>query len=399
MRVCHLNTCPAGIATQDPTLRHRFVGKPEHVVNFMLFVAKEVREILAQLGFRTLAEAVGHSECLEMRKALGHWKAKGVDLGNILHQPEIPDGESRHCAIAQEHGIEGEFDDAKLIPICGPALEHKRKVRAVLPIRNVNRTVGTRLGSEITRRYGADGLPDDTIQVHFKGSAGQSFMAFVPKGVTFTLEGDANDYLGKGLSGGKLVVLPPAGATFVVEQNVIAGNVALYGATSGEAYIRGLAGERFCVRNSGAHAVVEGVGDHGCEYMTGGRVVILGPTGRNFAAGMSGGIAYVLDENRELRRNCNTEMVATGPLDDAGEIEMVLAMLRRHRELTGSRRAHNVLVSWTLFRPLFVRVIPHDYRRVLEAQNKVSASGLSREEAEMAAFELNAKDAARILGK
>jgi glutamate synthase (ferredoxin) len=301
--------------------------------------------------------------------------------------------------MAQKHGIEDEFDDRKLIPMCRPALDEQRKVRATLAIRNVNRTVGTRLGSEITRRYGPAGLPEDTIQVHFKGSAGQSFMAFVPKGVTFTLEGDANDYLGKGLSGGKLVVFPPAEATFVVEQNVIIGNVALYGATSGEAYVRGLAGERFCVRNSGANAVVEGVGDHGCEYMTGGRVVILGPTGRNFAAGMSGGIAYVLDENRELRRNCNTEMVATGPLDEPAEIELVLSMLRRHRELTGSKRAHNVLVSWSLFRPLFVRVIPHDYRRVLEAQNKMLASGLSREEAEMAAFELNSKDAARLFGK
>ncbi len=399
MRVCHLNTCPAGIATQDPELRHRFVGKPEHVVNFMRFVAKEVRELLAQLGFRTLAEAVGHSECLEMRKAVDHWKAKGVDLGAVLYRPEISDSVGRHCSILQKHGIEDEIDDTKLIPMCRPALDHKRKVRAVLPIHNVNRTVGTRLGSEITRRYGADGLPEDTINVHFKGSAGQSFMAFVPKGVTFTLEGDANDYVGKGLSGGRLVLMPPSEATFVVEQNVIAGNVALYGATSGEAYIRGLAGERFCVRNSGANAVVEGVGDHGCEYMTGGRVIILGPTGRNFAAGMSGGIAYVLDENREMRRNCNTEMVATGPLDDAGEIEVVLTMLRRHRELTGSRRAHNVLVSWSLFRPLFVRVIPHDYRRVLEAQNKMLASGMSREEAEMAAFELNSKDAARIHGK
>jgi glutamate synthase (ferredoxin) len=399
MRVCHLNTCPAGIATQDPELRHRFIGKPEHVVNFMRFVAKEVRELLAQLGFRTLAEAVGHSDCLEMRTAVDHWKAKGVDLSLILHQPEIADSVGRHCTISQKHGIETEFDDTKLIPMCLPAIEHKRKVRAILPIRNVNRTVGTRLGSEITRRYGADGLPEDTIHVHFKGSAGQSFMAFVPKGVTFTLEGDANDYLGKGLSGGKLVLMPPAEATFVVEQNVIAGNVALYGATSGEAYIRGLAGERFCVRNSGANAVVEGVGDHGCEYMTGGRVIILGPTGRNFAAGMSGGIAYVLDENRELRRNCNTEMVDTGPLDEPGETEMVLAMLRRHYELTGSLRAHNVLVSWSLFRPLFVRVIPNDYRRVLEAQNKMLASGMSREEAEMAAFELNSKDAARLHGK
>jgi glutamate synthase (ferredoxin) len=399
MRVCHLNTCPVGITTQDPELRKRFTGKPEYVVNFMYFVATEVRELLAQLGFRTVAEAVGHTECLEMREAVEHWKTKGVDLSAVLYQPQVADSVGRHCEMAQKHGIEGEIDDMKLIPMCKPALDEQRKVRATLAIRNVNRTVGTRLGSEITRRYGPTGLPEDTIQVHFKGSAGQSFMAFVPKGVTFTLEGDANDYLGKGLSGGKLVVFPPAEATFVVEQNVIVGNVALYGATSGEAYIRGLAGERFCVRNSGASAVVEGVGDHGCEYMTGGRVIILGPTGRNFAAGMSGGIAYVLDENRELRRNCNTEMVGTGPLDDSAEIEQVLAMLRRHRELTGSKRAHNVLGSWSLFRPLFVRVIPHDYRRVLEAQNKMLASGLSREEAEMAAFELNSKDAARIYGK
>ena len=399
MRVCHLNTCPAGIATQDPELRKRFAGEPEHVVSFMRFIAKQVRELLAELGFRTLAEAVGHSECLEMRHAVDHWKAKGVDLSAILYQPTVADTVGHHCTMLQKHGIEDEFDDCKLIPMCRPALDDKRKVRATFSIRNVNRTVGTRLGSEITRRYGPDGLPEDTISVHFKGSGGQSFMAFVPKGVTFTLEGDANDYLGKGLSGGKLVVFPPADATFVVEQNVIAGNVALYGATSGEAYIRGLAGERFCVRNSGANAVVEGVGDHGCEYMTGGRVVILGPTGRNFAAGMSGGIVYVLDENRELRRNCNTEMVGTGPLDDPAEVELVLTMLRRHRELTGSKRAHHVLVSWSLFRPLFVRVIPHDYRRVIEAQNRMLASGLSREDAEMAAFELNSKDAARLHGK
>jgi glutamate synthase (NADPH) large chain len=399
MRVCHLNTCPAGIATQDPELRRRFAGKPEHVVNFMRFVAQEARELLAQLGFRTLAEAVGHTECLEMRQALDHWKAKGVDLGAILHQPTVADSVGRRCTMAQNHGIESEFDDMKLIPTCRLALDEQRPVRATLPLRNVNRSVGARLGSEITRRFGPEGLPEDTIQIHFKGSAGQSFMAFVPRGVTFKLEGDANDYLGKGLSGGKLVVFPPAEATFVVEQNVIAGNVALYGATSGEAYICGLAGERFCVRNSGANAVVEGVGDHGCEYMTGGRVVILGSTGRNFAAGMSGGIAYVLDENRELRRNCNTEMVGTGPLDDPAEIERVLVMLRRHRELTGSKRAHNVLVSWSLFRPLFVRVIPHDYRRVLEAQNKMLASGLLPEAAEMAAFELNSKDAARLHGK
>jgi hypothetical protein len=256
MRVCHLNTCPAGIATQDPKLRQRFAGKPEHVVNFMRFVAEEVRELLAQLGFRTLAEAVGHTDCLEMHPAIDHWKAKGVDLSAILYQPEIPDRVGRHCSLAQKHGLEEELDDKKLIPMCRPALDQQHKVRAMLPVRNVDRTVGTRLGSEITRRYGPVGLPEDTISVHFKGSAGQSFMAFVPSGVTFTLEGDANDYLGKGLSGGRLVVFPPTDSTFVVEQNVIVGNVALYGATGGEAFIHGLAGERFCVRNSGADAVV-----------------------------------------------------------------------------------------------------------------------------------------------
>jgi glutamate synthase (ferredoxin) len=272
-------------------------------------------------------------------------------------------------------------------------------VEVDLPVRNVNRTVGARLGSEVTRRYGPEGLPEDTIVVRFKGSAGQSFMAFVPKGVTFHLEGDANDYLGKGLSGGKLVVLPPAGSTFVPEDNVIIGNVAFYGATGGQAYIRGMAGERFCVRNSGVHAVVEGVGDHGCEYMTGGRVVILGGTGRNFGAGMSGGIAYVLDEHGSFEGRCNKEMVGLGPLDDPEEIEAVLAMIRRHAQYTGSARAQQMLVNWTEWRPLFVRVIPHDYRRVVETQKQMLLKGMTPEEAEMAAFEMNAKDAARLHGK
>jgi glutamate synthase (NADPH) large chain len=288
-----------------------------------------------------------------------------------------------------------------LIPACGAALERSEKVQVTLPIRNVNRTVGTRLGSEVTRRFGAEGLPEDTIQVHFKGSAGQSFMAFVPRGITFLLEGDANDYVGKGLSGGKLLVRPAQEAVFTTSyrDNVIVGNVAFYGATGGEAYIRGMAGERFCVRNSGVQAVVEGVGDHGCEYMTGGKVVILGNTGRNFAAGMSGGVAYVLDESRQFERQCNQEMVGLGPLDDPEETEQVLAMIRRHKQLTGSGRADDVLRDWVQMRPLFVRVIPNDYRRVLEAQKQMRAKGLSPEEAEMAAFELNAKDAARAYGK
>jgi glutamate synthase (ferredoxin) len=399
MRVCHLNTCPAGIATQDPELRKRFCGQPEHVVNYMRFVAMEVRELMAELGFRTVNEMVGHTECLYIRHAVDQWKTKGVDLSAILYQPPHPDGVGTRCLIAQNHKLEEGYDDTTIIPMCRPALESGRKITATLPVRNTQRTVGTRLGSEVTRRYGADGLPEDTISIHFKGSAGQSFMAFVPKGVTFLLEGDANDYLGKGLSGGKLIVRPPREADFAPDQNVIAGNVALYGATSGEAYIRGLAGERFCVRNSGASAVVEGVGDHGCEYMTGGRVVVLGPTGRNFAAGMSGGIAYVLDEQRQLESNCNLEMVELGPLDDPSETEEIFGLIRRHAEFTGSLRAQNLLSHWAQWKALFVRVIPHDYRRVMEAQKLMRDKGLSPEDAEMAAFQLNAKDMARVHGK
>jgi glutamate synthase (NADPH/NADH) large chain len=391
MRVCHLNTCPAGIATQDPELRKRFVGQPEHVVNFMRFVAMEVRELMAELGFRNMGEMIGHTDCLYIRHAVDHWKTKGVDLSAILYQPDVPDTVGRRCLIAQNHKVEEEYDDTTIIPLCRPALENGRKIKATLPVRNTQRTVGTRLGSEVTRRFGDQGLPEDTITLHFKGSAGQSFMAFVPQGITFILEGDTNDYLGKGLSGGKLVIRPPATAGFVPEQNVIAGNVALYGATSGEVYIRGLAGERFCVRNSGASAVVEGVGDHACEYMTGGRAIILGPTGRNFAAGMSGGVAYVLDDQRQLESNCNMEMVGLCALDDPEEIEQVLHLIRRHAELTGSTRAKTVLTQWPEVRSLFVKVIPHDYRRVLEAQKLMREKGMSPEEAEMAAFQLNAK--------
>ena len=314
-----------------------------------------------------------------------------MDLSPILFQPEVPDSVGRHCQIAQNHKVEEEYDDATIIPLCRPALEEGRKVKATLPVRNTQRTLGTRLGSEVTRRYGGQGLPEDTITLHFKGSAGQSFMAFVPKGITFILEGDANDYLGKGLSGGKLVIRPPAAAGFVPEQNVIAGNVALYGATSGEVFIRGLVGERFCVRNSGATAVVEGVGDHGCEYMTGGRAVILGATGRNFAAGMSGGVAYVLDEHKQFEANCNKEMVGLVALDDAEEAELVLKLISRHAELTGSTRAKTIVSKWAEMRPLFVKVIPHDYRRVLEAQKLMRSKGMSVEEAEMAAFQMNAK--------
>src|SRR5499426_2126531 len=295
MRVCHLNTCPVGIATQDPELRKRFAGRADYVVNFFRFLAQEVREHMAQLGFRTMNEMIGRVDRLDFKPALEHWKARGLDLSSILYQPDMPPEVARRCVRPQDHALESSLDNTTIVPACREAVEHKKPVELLLPIRNVNRTVGTTLGYHITKRWGGAGLPDDTIRVHFTGSAGQSFGAFVPRGVSFTLDGDANDYWGKGLSGGKLTVFPPRPSTFVPEDNIIIGNVALYGATSGEAYVRGVAGERFCVRNSGVHAVVEGVGDHACEYMTGGRVLVLGRTGRNFAAGMSGGIAYVLD--------------------------------------------------------------------------------------------------------
>ncbi|MBF8279804.1 MAG: gltB, partial [candidate division NC10 bacterium] len=314
MRVCHLNTCPVGIATQDPELRKKFAGKAEFVEHFFRFIAQEVRELMAKLGFRTMDEMIGRVDRLEMRKAVEHWKARGLDYSSILYRPDVGPEVARRKVREQDHGLEKSLDRTTIVPLCMPALERREAVSLRLPIRNVNRTVGTILGYELTSRYGGEGLPDDTIRIHFTGSAGQSFGAFIPKGITFTLEGDSNDYLGKGLSGGKIIVIPPRDATFVPEENILVGNVVLYGATSGEAYFRGLAGERFAVRNSGAHAVVEGVGDHGCEYMTGGRVVVIGSTGRNFAAGMSGGIAYVLDEAGDFKRRCNLGMVDLEPL-------------------------------------------------------------------------------------
>jgi glutamate synthase (ferredoxin) len=398
MRVCHLNTCPVGVATQDPVLRKRFAGEPEHVVNFMRMIAGEVRELMAQLGFKQLNKMVGRSDRLEVRKAVDHWKARGLDFSRILYQPEMPTGVGRFCQIPQEHGLERALDNTVLRKLCAPAIERKEKVMAVLPIRNVHRVVGTIVGSEITRRWGAAGLPEDTIELHFTGTAGQSFGAFIPKGMTFFLEGDSNDYLGKGLSGGKLIVFPPMRSTFVPEENIIIGNVALYGATAGEAYIRGMAGERFAVRNSGAEAVVESVGDHGCEYMTGGRVVVLGPTGRNFAAGMSGGVAYVLDEAGDFARRCNLQMVALEKLDDADETELVWKMIQRHQAYTQSALAARVLASWRQVVPKFVKVMPKDYKRVLQSLKRMEQSGLTGEQAIMAAFEENAHDAARIGG-
>jgi glutamate synthase (ferredoxin) len=397
MRACHLNTCPVGVATQDPELRRRFGGDPQHVVNFMTFIAREVREHMARLGFRTMDEMVGRSDRLEMRPALDHWKARHLDLSRVLTRPDVPASAPRHRMIEQEHNVEASLDATTLLDLCAPALTEGLPVHASLPIRNVHRVVGTMLGSEVTRRWGRAGLPEDTIDLHFQGSAGQSFGSFIPPGVTLRLEGDANDYLGKGLSGGRIVLYPSPDAPFRAHQNVIAGNVVLYGATGGEAFVCGLAGERFAVRNSGALAVVEGVGDHGCEYMTGGRVAVLGRTGRNFAAGMSGGIAWVHDADGTFASRCNTEMVGieTVPAAEADELR---ALVERHRELTGSDLASDLLADWDATVVRFVRVIPHDYRRVLEAQERMRATGLDPEAAEMAAFEENARDLARAGG-
>ncbi|HKT74771.1 MAG TPA: glutamate synthase large subunit [Steroidobacteraceae bacterium] len=398
MRVCHLNTCPAGVATQDPRLRERFAGKPEHVVNFMRFIAQDMREIMAQLGFRTVEEMIGRVDRLAPKTAIDHWKAKGFDFSNILYQPDVGTEVGRFRQIDQDHGLDKALDVTTLLDLCKPAVERGEPVKAEIPIRNVNRVVGTITGSEITKRWGPQGLKDDTIQILFKGSAGQSFGAFMPRGMTFTLEGDANDHLGKGLSGGRIVVYPPAGSPFAPEENIIIGNVGLYGATSGEAYICGMAGERFAVRNSGADAVVEAVGDHGCEYMTGGRVVVLGAAGRNFGAGMSGGIAYVLDEREDFSSQVNPQMVGLELLEDPREIARVRGMIERHRDLTGSARARYVLENWERLLPKFVAVVPKDFKRALASLERAHAQGLTGDEAIMVAFEENARDLARVGG-
>ncbi|MBI2190806.1 MAG: glutamate synthase large subunit [Planctomycetes bacterium] len=398
MRVCHLDTCPVGVATQNPELRKKFTGDPQHVVNFMRFIAQDLREIMAQLGFRTISEMVGRTDLLDARKAVEHWKASGLDLSPLLYRPDVGPGVGRYCQIPQDHGIERSLDMRVLLDLCKPALDRCEKVKATLPIRNTNRVVGTILGSEITRRNGPQGLPEGTIHLHFQGSAGQSFGAFIPRGLTLELEGDANDYFGKGLSGGRVILYPPRGSTFVPEENIIVGNVAFYGATSGEAYVRGVSGERFCVRNSGVHAVIEGVGDHACEYMTGGRVVVLGRTGRNFAAGMSGGIAYVLDAAGDFRRRCNLEMVQLGKLENPEEIAEVEAMVRRHADLTRSDLAWKILALWDEMLPRFVRIMPRDYQRMLDALERARKAGLSGDDAVMMAFEENKNDAARVSG-
>jgi glutamate synthase domain-containing protein 2/glutamate synthase domain-containing protein 1/glutamate synthase domain-containing protein 3 len=367
MRVCHLNTCPVGVATQDPILRKRFAGQPEHVVNFMLFIAEEVREHMAQLGFRTIDEMIGRVDRLEVHEAIDHWKAKGVDLSQILYKPEVPPNVALHCVQQQDHGLEKALDN-QLIELARPALENAQPVEITLPIRNVNRTVCAMLSAEISRRWGAQGLPPETIKIKLTGSAGQSFGAFMANGISVTIEGDANDYFGKGLSGGRVIMYPPKQATFVPEENSIVGNVSLYGATGGEVFLRGMAGERFCVRNSGATAVVEGVGDHGCEYMTKGLVVVLGKTGRNFAAGMSGGVAYVLNTDGDFEKRCNLSMVELEALNEQ-DAELLYSLIQRHQQFTDSTVAQRILSHWRDYSHRFVKVMPTEYRKVIARQH------------------------------
>ncbi|HEX3599370.1 MAG TPA: glutamate synthase-related protein [Lacipirellulaceae bacterium] len=367
MRKCHLNTCPVGVATQDPVLRKMFAGKPEHVVNYLFMVAEDARQHMAELGFRTIEEMVGRVDCLETNAAIQHWKADGLDLTGLLSPIKKPhDGVGTYCQKGQDHGLDLSLDRTKLLELAKPALEHRKQVREELEIINTNRTVGTILSHEIAKRWGEQCLPDGTIHFKFTGSAGQSFGAFLAGGVTLELVGDANDYVGKGLSGGRIIIYPPAESSFVAEDNIIIGNVALYGATSGEAFVRGRAAERFAVRNSGAHAVIEGVGDHGCEYMTGGRVVILGPTGRNFAAGMSGGMAYVWNPNDTLLANCNLGMVELEKVEADEDVVELRNLIEKHRDYTGSAIASEILGRWEKSLPRFTKVMPTDYKRVLE---------------------------------
>src|SRR5437879_4923618 len=370
MRKCHLNTCPVGIATQDPVLRAKFQGQPENVINFFFFIAEQVRQFMAQMGFRKFDEMVGRVDMLDTRAAIDHWKAKGLDFSQILYNPEVPQRIARRCVQPQDHGLSQALD-YKLIDHARDAIENKTPVEIKLPIRNVHRTVGAMLSGEIARKYGSEGLPDETIKFEFNGSAGQSFGAFLAKGVTLTLEGDANDYVGKGLSGGRLIVYPPRRSTYLPEENILIGNVVLYGATSGEAFFNGMAGERFAVRNSGATAVVEGLGDHGCEYMTKGLVIVLGRAGRNFAAGMSGGIAYVLDEKGDFaEKRCNLAGVDLEPVMDTADVQLLRHWIEKHFEATGSPRAEWILENWSSMLPKFIKIFPHEYKRVLGIARK-----------------------------
>jgi glutamate synthase (NADPH/NADH) large chain len=375
MRKCHLNTCPVGVATQDPELRKKFAGKPEHVVNYFFLVAEECRRIMAELGFRTINEMVGRSDMLEIDNAVDHWKAQGIDLTPVLTPAQKPHPDVQtYCTISQNHGLEDVLDN-RAIEKAWVAINEGQKVRFPIRIENLDRAFGTMLSHYISKKWGANGLPDDTIQIDLKGSAGQSLAAWATRGITFDLVGDANDYVGKGLCGAKLIIRPPEESTFVPEENMIIGNVALYGATDGEAYFRGMAAERFCVRNSGAKTVVEGVGDHGLEYMTGGRAVIIGPTGRNFAAGMSGGIAYVYDPHDRLLANCNMEMVELENMAEEEYIHELHELLENHFRYTGSTVARDILDNWNDSLPKFKKVMPVDYKRALEERaEEVAAS-------------------------
>jgi len=359
-----------GVATQDPELRKRFTGKPEHVVNFFLFVAEEIRGLMAKLGFRTMREMIGRVDKLKVQKAVDHWKAKGLDLSALLVKPQVGPEVATSCVQAQDHGM-AEILDNQLVERCQPAIERGEPVSLEFPIRNLNRTTGTVLSSHVARRYGLEGLPADTIRIKFFGSAGQSFGAFLSKGITLILEGESNDYLGKGLSGGKIIVMPPPNVTYSPAETILIGNTSLYGATGGEGYFYGLAGERFAVRNSGARVVIDGTGDHGCEYMTGGVVVVLGKTGRNFAAGMSGGEAYVLDEEGQFPSRCNLEMVELEGVVAPEDIRTLRTMIEAHSQYTKSASAKRVLDAWDTMLPKFVKVMPRDYKRILQ-QRKVA---------------------------
>ena len=365
MRKCHTNTCPVGVATQDPELRKLFTGKPEDVVTFFEFLAEDLREIMASLGFRTINEMVGHSEILRMRNDLPFWKLKDIDLGAVLYQEHVPENVGVYKQIEQDHELE-EVMDLRLLSAAKGGLYDGKKVSKQFSIKNTDRAVGAILSHELSKLHLSKGLEDGSIHFKFSGSAGQSFGAFLAKGIHFEVEGESNDYFGKGLSGGQLTVYPPKASTIKADENIIIGNVAFYGATSGTSFINGMAGERFCVRNSGVTVVVEGVGDHACEYMTGGRVLILGETGYNFAAGMSGGIAYVLDEDKSFESKCNKAMVGLEKLTDEKEIQFVKALVQSHLEYTGSSKAKSLLDNWSQSEKDIVKIIPHDYKRVLE---------------------------------
>jgi len=394
MRVCHLNTCPVGVATQNPELRKKFTGGADAVVHFMNYVAEELREIMAQFGYRSINEMVGQVDKLELRPAIDHWKAQGLDYSKILYRPEVGPEVGTYCQSKQDHLLDKSLDVTKILEAAKPAIEKGLPVEITLPVVNTNRVVGTMTGAELTRQNGLNGLPEDTIKINLSGSAGQSLGAFCPKGMTFTVDGDTNDYLGKGLSGAKIIVRPPEEAPFVAHENIITGNVCFYGATDGEAFIAGMAGERFCVRNSGVKAVVEGIGDHGLEYMTGGLVINLGTTGRNIAAGMSGGVAYVYDESGDLvKHSLNPAMVNVYQLIECADEEIlsVKSRIEKHVQLTHSKRGQSILDNWSEASAKILKIMPQDYERVLEAQERAIERGLEGDAAILAAFEENVK--------